>query len=662
MSCCLIGLYATDAIAQSQVVLIKVYNQKLEPFGNEALSINGKAFVTVDKNGQLFTELEANDLPPKSVKLKNPLFEAATWSFTKGKLEIVVRARTHQSVRITVSNHEKTAVTNHPLRFRQTVVGTTDRLGVVSFDIPVNTTLEASQLELDGFMTTSVEASSEGIYQLFVMPILETEKVSDVPAQVPHIRPSPGNPYDGLDSIQSLPELYALFRQLELSKIDKEVHGKINEKFSELLSLRKSESSLRHAYTGMITDTSQVIDDIENLLEQARSELDLLRFQREEFDRSTRTIQNKLKKGVPNLPEGERNELAADLAALEELITTNEKFSAENHDYYVNLLSMIKANFLDISVLEKKLSASELRRLEQERNFRQRIILISALVILFGVLVVLLMRSDKRLRKVNRRIVEINENLEDIVSQRTKMLTMANKELDTFLYRASHDLRSPVCSILGLCNIASQVANPESQEVLRKVSGTVVIMDKLLKKLSVISEINQPSGYCQVSIKDSILDVVKPFNPTIIENKIDVRIKCDERLSIHTYPNLLEVVLTNIVENALFYSLIKGTENAVIEIEARGHSDAVEIVITDNGIGIDSQIKSRLFDMFFKGHENSKGNGLGLYIVLKSVHALNGEVEVESEPGQYSKFIVTLPRQARIRSVTQAAAEDAVIA
>jgi signal transduction histidine kinase len=57
-----------------------------------------------------------------------------------------------------------------------------------------------------------------------------------------------------------------------------------------------------------------------------------------------------------------------------------------------------------------------------------------------------------------------------------------------------------------------------------------------------------------------------------------------------------------------------------------------------------------LFDMFFKGNENSKGNGLGLYIVLKSIKALKGEVEVESQPGHYSKFIVTLPTHMESRS------------
>jgi signal transduction histidine kinase len=311
---------------------------------------------------------------------------------------------------------------------------------------------------------------------------------------------------------------------------------------------------------------------------------------------------------------------------------------------------MMKEKFFDISVLENKLTASEARRLEDQKRFRERILLISTLVVLFGILVVLLMRSDKRLRKVNQKISEMNENLEGIVMERTKMLMLANKELDTFLYRASHDLRSPVRSIIGLCNIASQIANAESLDLLQKVTGTVHVMDKLLKKLSVISEINEPSGFGSVNLKESISRSLEGFEATIRENQVKVLVQCEENLALETYPNLLDVVLSNIIENALFYSLIKNTSDARIEIEARSYEDKVQIIITDNGIGIDNKIKSRLFDMFFKGNENSKGNGLGLYIVFKSIQALHGDVEVESEPGNYARFIVTLPDHLEVKS------------
>ncbi len=88
---------------------------------------------------------------------------------------------------------------------------------------------------------------------------------------------------------------------------------------------------------------------------------------------------------------------------------------------------------------------------------------------------------------------------------------------------------------------------------------------------------------------------------------------------------------------------MKDPGNARVELTAEVKNDHVEITLYDNGIGIDESISDRLYDMFFKGHENSKGNGLGLYIVQKSVQALEGKIELQSEFGKFTRFVVRLP-------------------
>jgi signal transduction histidine kinase len=296
------------------------------------------------------------------------------------------------------------------------------------------------------------------------------------------------------------------------------------------------------------------------------------------------------------------------------------------------------------------LSDSQAQRLEEQRIFRQRLLMISGVVLLFGILIVMLIsfsnalrKQKKELERANGEIQRINVNLERIVYERTRLLAEANKELDTFLYRASHDLRSPVRSIIGLCNIASHVANPESQDLLEKVVGTTFIMDKLLKKLSMISEINQPTDFSPIMVRNMIERSLYIFGKAIRDNNVTVIVDCPPDLSFESYPHVMEGILLNLIENALFFSLLKATRDARIEITARVKEDFLELSVYDNGIGVEHSIRSKLFDMFFKGHENSKGNGLGLYIVLKSVQTLNGEVMVESEHGQYTKFILQLP-------------------
>jgi signal transduction histidine kinase len=243
----------------------------------------------------------------------------------------------------------------------------------------------------------------------------------------------------------------------------------------------------------------------------------------------------------------------------------------------------------------------------------------------------------------NAEVKRMNENLEGIVFERTKELEEAHQELDTFLYRASHDLRSPVCSIIGLCNIALHLSNGESKELVQKVANTTTGMDKLLKKLSIISEINQPSNFSSITLKNVVESMRYKYITTIKEHHINLVIDCPAHLTINSYPDLIEVILTNLLENALFYSVMKHPDHAQVEIRASIKNDQLEISVYDNGIGIEDNIRHRLYDMFFKGNVNSKGNGLGLYIVHKSVQALDGTISLESKAGQFTKFLVRLP-------------------
>jgi signal transduction histidine kinase len=237
----------------------------------------------------------------------------------------------------------------------------------------------------------------------------------------------------------------------------------------------------------------------------------------------------------------------------------------------------------------------------------------------------------------------MNENLESLVAERTKLLAEANKELDTFLYRASHDLRSPVCSIIGLCNIAMLLSNGEARDLVERMVHTTASMDKLLKKLSAISEINQPTNFSSITLVDVIENIRNGFGKMIADQRINFVIDCPADLVIYSYPNLIETILVNLIENAFFYSVMRDSSNAQVQLKASVKGDQLELSLYDNGIGVDDTITHRLFDMFFKGNENSKGNGLGLYIVQKSVQALEGTISVESQPGEFTKFTVHVP-------------------
>jgi signal transduction histidine kinase len=90
---------------------------------------------------------------------------------------------------------------------------------------------------------------------------------------------------------------------------------------------------------------------------------------------------------------------------------------------------------------------------------------------------------------------------------------------------------------------------------------------------------------------------------------------------------------------------LKNTGEPEVNFNAWINNNHLEIRIYDNGIGVDQQIRKSMFDMFFKGNEQSKGNGLGLYIVHKSLQALGGTIEIETEPEVYTRFVIRIPLQ-----------------
>jgi signal transduction histidine kinase len=162
-------------------------------------------------------------------------------------------------------------------------------------------------------------------------------------------------------------------------------------------------------------------------------------------------------------------------------------------------------------------------------------------------------------------------------------------------------------------------------------------------KLSIISEINHPSEYTSIKFLQVAEQVKQQFESAIKEKNVDFQIDCPEEISFSSYPRLVEMVLTSLMENAIYYGSLRNARQSKIILKATVVKDQLEFSLEDNGIGIKDNIKPRLFEMFFKGHEESKGNGLGLYIVQKSILTLNGSIDVESKAGEFSKFIVRLP-------------------
>jgi signal transduction histidine kinase len=632
-------LFAQD----KTLVQLKVFDQQMNAVTNVSVSINGKEFLPVQGKSS-FHEIDVNDLPPKSVQVNKEELEAASWNYSKGILQIIVRKKDYKLANITLTNTEGKPLAGLSVSFagKKKASGITSNEGTLEIPLAVDDTPDAERFSIAGYRVSKITSASNKIF-IQAESLTRPKQNQDVekPGFVKNFS------LDQIDSISSLTVFYAVFKNYEISKLDPEVRKRIDIKFNQLLG--QLETTNNRAFVSKISDSSFVNGDIKSLLEQAKFENKLLNNFQQDFDEKIKLINDKLSVGTENLSASDRNQLLNDLNLLDNVLRQNEKKFYKNIAESRNVLSSLKASFFNIQDLENKLTASEARREEERRVFRNQILTMVAIATAFGVLIIVLIllrfklqKQQKHLIDANDEIKRVNDNLEKLVYERTRLLMDANKEMDILLYRSSHDLRAPLCSIIGLCNIAMHDISSDGL-LIEKISGTAMKMDKLLNKLRFMSEINQPSNYSCIHLKRTISLVKSRFDKTIAENGIDFIIDCHGDVKFYSYPHLLEIIMYHLIDNALFFSSVKRNNIPRVVINAKVESDNLVLSILDNGIGVSDAIRTKLWDMFFVGHELSRGNGLGLYIVSKSVQALKGHIHFESKVNEYTVFTVTIP-------------------
>ncbi len=249
--------------------------------------------------------------------------------------------------------------------------------------------------------------------------------------------------------------------------------------------------------------------------------------------------------------------------------------------------------------------------------------------------------QSEELIEANETIGRINRSLETKVEERTSELKQAYKELDTFFYRSSHDFRRPLTTFLGLAEVAKvTVKDGNALELFVKVKETALNLDKMLFKLQSISDLGaQQLVYKEVFVREMINDILDGFREMINKKNIHVNIFIDVNNSFYSYPAMVRIIIENLVENAIHFCR---SENATLDVRVNLQLSELTIEVQDNGQGIGEEYQSRIFEMYYRANQNSKGNGLGLYIVKKAVEKLHGRIQFNSRVGEGSSFIVTL--------------------
>ena len=259
--------------------------------------------------------------------------------------------------------------------------------------------------------------------------------------------------------------------------------------------------------------------------------------------------------------------------------------------------------------------------------------------------------QHERLVAAQRTLQDINSSLEQVVNERTQTLQETidhlNKivfELDRFVYSASHDLSAPLKSILGLVQIIN--FEQDRSKIAEYVS---LIRDSVLKLEAVIKSMVDYARNSHVQVKTEKFNLRELSDEVYNElaylpeaAKIVFSNIIPNDLEVQSDRNRVKVILNNLVTNGLKY---RDKNKAVGTIKIESHKDGsnTTIKITDNGIGIREEFLDKIFNMYFRATEVSKGSGLGLFIVKETINKIGGKVAVQSTIGLGSTFEITIP-------------------
>jgi signal transduction histidine kinase len=316
------------------------------------------------------------------------------------------------------------------------------------------------------------------------------------------------------------------------------------------------------------------------------------------------------------------------------------------------LLALITTAWLQRLVTGPILGIAQVaREVVEQRDYSRRAVKMSsdevgALVESFNDMLAEIERRTRELETSGAEVLRLNSELERRVQQRTAELEHANRELESFSYSVSHDLRSPLRAIDGYSQILQEDygegLDDEGRRLLRVVRDSAQHMARLIDDLLSFSQLGRKP------LAVSPLDMAKLATEVVAELS---QLHPNARIELGPLPpvsgdrSLLRQVWINLVSNALKYSAQR--ERPYVEIGGREDEGEKVFWVRDNGAGFDMRYKDKLFKVFQRLHraDEFEGTGVGLAIVQRVVTRHGGRVWAESGIGEGAVFRFALPKE-----------------
>ncbi len=226
-------------------------------------------------------------------------------------------------------------------------------------------------------------------------------------------------------------------------------------------------------------------------------------------------------------------------------------------------------------------------------------------------------------------------------------LNYKSKELETFIYRSSHDLKGPLASIMGITDIAEKDIDDQlGRKYFKMIRSSAERLNHILVSLSDLVRLrNSKITFELIDINELIEDLIIKFKLPSSKNRVDIEASIEPIEGFYSNRTLLTSVLTNVIDNSIQFRKRNERIQSFVKINVRNMESGLSITVEDNGLGIPKNLINKIFDMFEKASVHSTGAGLGLYITKTSIDHLKGAVAVESTEGEGTRMKLYFPNQ-----------------
>jgi PAS domain S-box-containing protein len=257
--------------------------------------------------------------------------------------------------------------------------------------------------------------------------------------------------------------------------------------------------------------------------------------------------------------------------------------------------------------------------------------------------------AEEALREANAQLADRAAQLEDLVQQRTHKLSEIIAELEAFSYSISHDLRSPLRSMIGFSDILLEDYAPkldaEGADYLQRIGLAGRRMDRLIQDVLNFSRLSSNEIDLGPVNSDTLLrDVIRSY-PNLQTGRVTITLE-PGLPTVRANEGLLTQCVANLLENAVKF--VPADRPAQINVTAQSAHGRTRLYFQDNGIGIPEHSLGRIFDIFQRVGRDTEGTGIGLAIVRRATEKMGGTVGVQSEPGQGSLFWLDLESAAAV--------------